>query len=908
MTASPASEAILARFARDVLLATGTSIHVRASEVTDVPAMHAFYDGLSDRSAYFRFFGLRPAHLEGLLHPADGQDVRNRVVLLALLAGTVIGIGEYSRITGRDEVEAAFAVADRHQQEGIATVLVEDLAMIATEAGFTKLVAETMATNDAMLDVFRSVGLRHHSRYESGQVHVELTLTGESLLEDRSDSRDWRAAVASLEPVLRPGHVAVFGGGAAPSAGGAIAAKLAAGFVGRLSVVDPAASDVAIGTVSAVAELDAAPDLAIVAVPGPLVVDAIDECGRAGVKAVVVVAADGTDATRGALDHERAVLDRARRYGMRVVGPDSLGVMSSAAALDATLLRRPLPPGDVAIACQSPAVGVILADEAARRHLGVTHFVSLGSKVDVSGNDLLRFWCDDRATAVVLLHLESIGDPRRFARIARAVAKRMPIVALKSGRSTPAGPADESPAAVLAAGEAAVDALFAHTGVVRATSVDQLLDAGLLLRAVTAPTGRRVGIVGNAGGALVHAADAARARGLVAVELSPALQATVRGFVPGAAATDNPVDLPAATPGGVIGEVVGELGRSGEVDSLVVVNVDVFPHDGSSPLHLDAIDAGVPVVVAAVGGSAVTGTVPVLPTAERAVDAMALAVRRGEWLATGADDTVTVELDDLVPVRLAVRALLPRPPEPGAAGAAAERRWLAPDVSLALLETVGVPLAPWRIARTAAEAGRAARAVGVPCVATATLTATGFAMTSDNAATVIEVASAAAAQRALHRFVEQYGPRLEYVVFQRSAPDGIELLVGGVRDDSLGPLVVVAAGGSEAEVLADRNVVLAPLTSRQATAAVTTLRSFPLFNGFRGRPVVPVAPVAAVVERVGLLLAAFPEIAEVDLDPTVATPDGCEVYGARVAVSPAPLGPLRALRPLRRRTRRSEAG
>lgn len=894
--ASAETTTILARFARDVLLATGTSIRVRPSEPADTPAMQEFYDALSDRSAYFRFFGLRPARLDGLLHPADGQDVGHRVVLLALLAGAVIGIGEYCRVPGRDEVEAAFAVADRHQHEGIATVLVEDLAMIATEAGFAKLVAETLATNDAMLDVFRAVGLRHHSSYESGQVHVELTLAGESLLEDRSDSRDWRAAVASLTPVLAPSHVAVFGGDRddrGPSPAATIVAGLVGRFPGRVSVIGPAAGPVAgAPTARTLADLDATPDLAVVVVPRAAAVGVIDECGRAGVKAAVVIAAGPDETGSDDVDHERRLLERARRYGMRLVGPASLGVMSAGSGLDATVLRHRLRPGDVAIASQSAAVGVIVADQAAARDLGIAHFVSLGAKVDISGNDLLRYWCDDTATAVVLIYMESIGDPRRFARVARAVARRKPVVALKSGRSAPSDPAP-SRVAALAGGDAAVDALFAHTGVVRATSIDQLLDAGVLLRAGAAPRGRRVAVVGNAGGALVHAADAARARGLAVVALSPALRATLAGLVPGAETTANPVRLPAAVAGTTVGRLAGEIGRSGEVDACVVLHVDLAGGDEPEPLHLDVPDVAVPAVVAALGGSVVTGTMPCLPTAERAIDAVALAARRGEWLAATADDAAGVELDDVVSLRHAARQVLPRPLAPGPSPGPGRRRWLAPSTARALLQAVGVPLAPWRTARSAAQASRAARAVGFPCLGTAVLAEPA---PEEPAAVTGVVGSGAAARRAYDDLAARYGSRLDHVVFQQQAQAGVELLIGGVRDDALGPLVVVAAGGADAEVLADRRVVLAPLTAREAAAAVRALRTFPLFAGLRGRPEVPVAPVAAVLERVGLLLTALPEVAEVDLQPTVATPTGCVVSGARVAVSPAPLGPLRALR------------
>ena len=428
---------LLEAFDRDVVAATGRVVRIRPTRADDVPALRRFYDALGERSTYFRFFGLRPALLDEQLHPPGGQDIRQRVVLVAVDDDAVIGVGEYWVVPGGDEAEVAFAVADRHQHEGIATLLLEDLTLLARVAGLRRLVAETLAGNDAMRRVFATVGLTDRTWYESGQVHVELDLAATDLLEDQADGRDWTAAVASIRPLLAPSHIVVIGAGRNPaSPGRAVLDKLTSSFTGRISVVHPAAPTVGgLASVPGVGELDAVPDLAVVAVPALAVNDIVEACGRRGVGAVVVLSAGFADVGGDGLARERRLLDTARRFGMRVLGPNSLGVAVPASGLDATFLVHALEAGSMAIVSQSGGVGVVLAAEAARRGLGVSSFVSMGNKADVSGNDVLRACADDPSTAVIVMHLESIGDPARFARIARTVSRRIPIVALKSGRA-----------------------------------------------------------------------------------------------------------------------------------------------------------------------------------------------------------------------------------------------------------------------------------------------------------------------------------------------------------------------------------------------------------------------------------------------------------------------------------------
>lgn len=888
--AGVAGDTVLATFDRDVLLATGRTVHIRPSRPADAPAVRDFYAHLSDRSRYLRRFGSPPESSDDhQLLP--GNDIYDRVSLLALDDSVVIGIGEYLEVGETADVEVAFAVADSHQHEGVATLLLEDLAVIARAAGFHRLVAETLSGNGPMLTVFRTVGLVEHVWHEQGQVHIEMDLSGEDLLEDRADDRDWTAARTSLRPLFSPAHVVVIGAGRRPtSAGRAVLAELVGSFQGRVSVVHP--TETVIGSVPAVADvaqLDPVPDLAIVVVPAAKVVEVVDECGRAGIPAVVVISAGFAETGGTGVERERELLATARRHGMRLVGPNCLGVVSTGVGLNATFLRRPMVPGSIAIGSQSGGVGIVLAAEAARRQLGVSSFVSLGNKADVSGNDVLRYWADDPETAVILLYLESIGDPLRFARIARAVSRRRPIVALKSGRSEAGERGARSHTAALATDDVAVEALFAYTGVVRAETLDQLLDVGALLAEQPAPAGRRVALVGNTGGPLILAADAAVKNGLEVVELSAHLQQGLRRIVPDAASTSNPVDLLATATPAATGRVLEEIAGSGEVDAVAVVSI-ALDGEATTALHLDWTDPCVPAVGVLLGGLEGAGTMPTYPTPERAMDALGLAAGRGTWLAATSEEQLTASAIDPLRLRREVRQWATTADPATGPGRPA---WLGPAETFALFEHLGVPMARSEIATSARECARAAQRVGFPCVLKAD--AAGLVHKSDEGGVVLGVRSTSAVRRVFGEFTRQFGDRLRHVVVQHQAEPGFEFLIGAVRDPSIGPLVVVSSGGAEAELFGDRRVLLAPVTAARARGALEQLRSYPLLRGFRGRPVVPVEPIVEIIERIGRLMVTVPEVAELDLNPVIATTAGAVAVDARVALAPQVTRPLRAL-------------
>lgn len=879
---------VLARFTRDALLANGRTVRLRPAAPGDVDSLRDFYNGLSDRSAYLRFFGIRPAVLPGQLEHATHQDLHGHVTLVAEDAAGIAGVGEYCATSSPEEVEVAFAVADRHQHEGIATLMLEDLALIAHAAGYRRLVAETLSGNEAMRAVFTTVGLAHRSWNEHGTVHVELDLTDDRLLEDSASARDWQATVRSLRAVFHPRHVAVIGAGRSPSSPGRrILANLIATFTGTVSVIHPTETEVeGLASVRRVGDLDPPPDLVVVAIRAAHVPAVIDECGAAGVSAAVVVSAGFAEAGPEGVALEDELVRAARRHGMRLVGPNCLGVTSASCGLNATFMLHEMKSGGIAVASQSGGVGIAIAAEAETRGVGVSSFVSMGNKADVSGNDLLRAWADDPATSVALLYLESFGDPARFARVARAVSRRKPVIALKAGRSRAGIRGAASHTAALASDDVAVDALFAHTGVMRARTLDQMIDLGVFFDHQPAPRGRRVALIGNAGGPLVLAADAAEAQGLEAPELSRELQRSLRALVPAAAATANPVDLLATVSPDSAAAVIDLVARSGEVDSCLLVSVDIEHrwHDAIGVL-LDALALDIPIVACTMGTTASARRVPSFSSPERAVETLAVATRHGEWLSTPEPERHAAATGPLLEARRAARTHVR-----GGAGR------LGADVTMRLLETAGVPLVEWRYAVGEDDCVKAAAAVGLPCVIKADVA--GLVHKTDEGAVAIGVGDLGAVREMHARFTARFGARLRGVLVQRQAGPGVEFLVGARRDPAIGPLLVVAAGGVDTEILRDRAVLLAPTTALEIAGAVDRLRCAPLLHGHRGRPVVASDALVRVAQLIGDLAVAVPEIAEMELNPVIVSPTGAVAVDARLSLSgPVPMAtPLRGMR------------
>ncbi len=567
-----------------VVLRDGGSLLIRAIRPDDKARLADHFAHLGAESVRHRFFGAKRELTPKELAYFTEVDFKTHVGLVAALVERgeerIVGVGRYCANGARAEV--AFGVADASQGRGIATVLLEHLARIARAHGIEELEAEVLADNAAMLDVFAASGFVVRSSVEQDAVHVVFSTASTDASAAVQLDRDRRASAASVRVFFEPRSVAVVGASRRQgSIGRAILANLVrAGFPGPIYAVNPsaAAAGESIDGVACVASVSGAGgpvDLAIVCVPAAGVEDVIADCARAGARGAVVISSGFAEVSADGRAAQDRLLQLARGAGMRLVGPNCMGVLDTRpnAPLDATFAPTWPPAGNVAMVSQSGALGIAMLDHAASLNLGLSSFVSVGNKADVSSNDLLAYWAADPRTQVIALYLESFGNPRRFARIAPAVAMQKPIVAIKSGRSAAGTRAAASHSAALASLDVGVDALFAQAGVIRTATMEELFDVVALLATQPVPAGPRVGVVTNAGGPGILLADACEAHGLVLPALADDTRARLRELLPAAAAVGNPVDMTASAPPEHFARAIELVGNDPAVDAVVVIYI-----------------------------------------------------------------------------------------------------------------------------------------------------------------------------------------------------------------------------------------------------------------------------------------------------------------------------------------------
>src|SRR6185503_9902714 len=531
-----------------LVLRDGTVASVRIAGAADRDELRRFFRDLSAESRWNRFFTMSEPSQTIIDRWTESPEDGRALTLVACRRhggdDRIIAVASYIGLTDV-AAEVAFAVDDRFQGKGISTLLLERLAAHAASYGFRRFHATTLGDNVAMREVFRDSGFEIRSRSAEGTVDVQLSLT------PTTEGRRRLATAASLRPMLIPRAVAVIGASREPGkmGGRILQALTSGGFLGPVYPVNPSATEIAgRPAFRSARELPADVDLAVIAVPPDAVLPAVDDCAAAGVKALVVITAGFAETGGEGRTRQNALVEKARGYGMRMIGPNCMGLLNMGADVRLNASFSPVFPagGHVALSSQSGALGIAILGLAAQRHMGLSTFVSVGNKADVSGNDLLEYWEEDLQTRVILLYLESFGNPRRFTRIARRVARQKPIVALKAGRTSAGSRAAGSHTAALAARDTAVDALFHQSGVIRAETIDEMFDLAALLDAQPLPAGGRVAVLTNAGGPGILAVDACEAAGLSVAALSAETRARLHTFLPPTASVGNPVDMVAS--------------------------------------------------------------------------------------------------------------------------------------------------------------------------------------------------------------------------------------------------------------------------------------------------------------------------------------------------------------------------
>jgi len=879
----------------DVVLRDGSTVRLRPVQPTDEASLRSFLDGLSAHSRWLRFFGGASVDLQARRAADVDYGDRYGVIATSGADAAIVGHAEYVRIDP-ERAEVAFEIADPMQGRGLGTILLAHLATWAEQNGIRTFEAEVLPHNHRMLGVFRESGFPVELRAQPDAINVEFpTSISESGIE-RFEQRDRIAAEAAVASFLRPGSVAVIGASRERgTVGGEIFHNLLdATFNGPVYPVNPSAPVVqSVPAYPSVSEIPGPVDMAVIAVPGAYVVDVARECAAKGVRALVVVSAGFSETGAEGVHREAELLKVCRDAGMRLVGPNCLGVINTEedVRLNATFAPAFPAAGRVGFLSQSGALGLALIDSADERGVGLSSFVSVGDKADISGNDLLNFWEADDRTAVALLYLESFGNPRRFARIARRVARTKPIVAVKSGRSAAGARATSShTGALVAASDVTVDALFRQSGVIRTETLGELLDVAALLANQPVPAGNRVAVITNSGGPGIMCADACEGEGLEIADLAPGTTEELRSFLPEEAGLANPVDMLATASGGDYARALRAIAADDGVDAIVTIFTPplvTLPADVARSIRDAAAELPRPVPLLAVfisgqgappelrGGSA---HVPSFRYPEDAVRALARAVNYGAWRRRDPGDVPQLaEWREGEAAAVIAEALVRGP------------GWLRPGEVVQLLGCYGLGVPESRLVRSPTAVGDAAHELGGSVVVKAVSPTLLHKTEAGGVQVGLEGrAQATRAAREMSDAVKAAGHRLDGFLVQRQAQAGVELLVGVVSDPVFGPLLACGAGGIAAELLKDVQVRLTPLTTRDAHELLRSLATFPLLEGYRGGPRADLAALEELLLRVSALVEAHPEVVEMDCNPVIATPDGAIVVDARIRLEPAP--------------------
>ncbi|MGW3439926.1 bifunctional acetate--CoA ligase family protein/GNAT family N-acetyltransferase [Streptomyces bacillaris] len=954
----------------DVVLRDGGTARIRPITTDDAERLVSFYEQVSDESKYYRFFAPYPRLSDRDVHRFTHHDYVDRVGLAVTIGGEFIGTVRYDRINeqGRpasapaDEAEVAFLVQDAHQGRGVASALLEHIAAVARERGIRRFAAEVLPANTKMIKVFRDAGYTQQRSFEDGSVHLTLDLepTEKSLAVQRG--REQRAEARSVQRLLAPGSVAVIGTGRTPGGVGRTVLRnlLAAGFTGRTYAVNRAFDE---GTTTldgvpahrSLGEIDERVDLAVIAVPAHRVPEAVADCGEHGVQGLVVLSAGYAERGSAGRELQRELVRQARSYGMRIIGPNAFGIINTAESvrLNASLAPESPARGRIGLFTQSGAIGIALLSGLHRRGAGLSSFISAGNRADVSGNDFLQYSFEDPDTDVALLYLESLGNPRKFTRLARRTAAMKPVVVVKGARHSGTNPPGHA-VPVSRIPDATVSALMRQAGVIRVDTVTEMVDAGLLLADQPLPAGPRVAILGNSESLGLLTYDACLAEGLrprPPVDLTTAASPQDFRDALAEALADGTCDAVIVTAipwvgengnaetgdGEVLAAALRGAAAGGPAKPVAVVHVEIgglaealaAASSTAAPRTRPTTLAGRPAATAS-GASATTGTtsaptttaptptttdttaptgttaptpdtpppaspgrIPAYPAAERAVRAMAEAVKYAQWRRQAATPGKVPEfLDDTIDepgTAALIDTLLGTAPDP-------RGRPLTHDEAGELLGRYGIPVRPTLPAPDPEAAVAAAARLGYP-VALKT-TAPHLRHRADLGGVRLDLTDEEALRRAYGELTDLLGKPAELLpVVQAMAPRGVDTVVRASIDAAAGAILSFGLAGAPSELLGDTAHRLVPATDRDAAELIRSIKAAPVLFGWRGSAPVDTPALEELLLRLSRLVDDHPEVVSVALEPVVVAPQGITVLGASVRLAPPPprgdLGPRR---------------
>ncbi|MBI4863504.1 MAG: GNAT family N-acetyltransferase [Candidatus Riflebacteria bacterium] len=900
-----------------VIMRDGSTASIRIAQPLDRDAISAFFKNLLPEAGRERFFSLAESDREALDILCNPSEPRKQLTLIAsrIVDGTsrIIGLGSYVAVEEAG-AELAMAVGQTFQGMGLGTLLLERLALLAVNHGFVHLLAISHSEASPLLGLFRNSGFELAESSEDGRVRVDLSVVPRQESVARTEMRDRLFTAASLRPFFKPRSVAVVGASREPTAIGyrLLEQVVTHRFRGPVYPVNPKATEILeLKAYPSVKSIPDPVDLAFIVVPPRAILAAIDDCAARGVKALVVITAGFAEQDQEGRRLQQTVVDRVRGYGMRMVGPNCLGLLNADPAVSLNGSFSPVFPasGRVAMYSQCGALGMAVLGHTMRVGLGVSAFVSVGNKADVTGNDLLQYWEEDPGTDVILAYLESLEHPRRFARIARRVSRSKPIVCVKSGRTATGRRAAGSHTAALASSETGTEALFRQAGVVRAETLEEMFDLAGLLATQPLPEGRRLAILTNAGGPAVLCADTGEAGGLILPELSSQTKERLYAFLPSTASVANPVDMIAAAGPSEYERAIQVLLTASEVDSLIVMYVSL----GDEYLNqvLQAIDRGVTkvrkeckahkTVLACIMAGGVSNQplqageekIPTYFFPEAAARALSKVTDYADWRKKPLGVCPSLTGIDPGKAREVCRNALSTRGE----------GWLSAEELRSVLVAFGLPVPQGGVARSADEAAEIARRIGYPVALK--IASTTIVHKTEMGGVRLGIKDEEQVRQAFEETrmaLEQEGRlhEVQGVLVQPMLAGGVEVMVGVTEDPLFGPLIAFGRGGVHVEILGDVVFRVTPLTDVDAQQMVRGIKGFRLLQGYRGHPPADVPALENVLLRISRLVEEVPEIGELDLNPIFALPPGkgCWIADARIRVQAVVAGrPMRYVLP-----------
>ncbi len=894
----------LDRFNRTVALKDGSVLHLRPITPDDENRLMAFFLRLSGRTIYLRYHHVLTDLSREEAHQYSNIDYDNTFAVVGIQGEgedeSIIGVGRYWRLSQPNKAEIAFIVEDPHQRKGIGTHLLELLAAAAREHGIGVFEAEVLPENTDMIDVLQDSGFKQLEKItESHGWRGVYSIAQTPLVEQKSAEREKVASIASIRKFMFPRSIAVLGASNKPGIGNALVKDLIKNeYNGIIYPVNP--KDEVVSSIKAypsVLDIPGQVDLAIVAVAAERIQPLIEECGRKGVKSLVIITAGFSEMGGEGIEREKKLLNTAGAYGMRIIGPNCLGIQNTNPTVNMNASFAPIYPlhGKTAFGSQSGALGGAIISYAIQINLGLSNFVSIGNGADVTGNELLQYWAEDPDTNLILLYLESFGNPRKFARIARETTLKKPVVIVKSGRSAVGARAAASHTGALASDDTATTALIKQTGMLRCNTLEELFDTALLLSNQPIPKGNRVAILTNGGGAGIMAADALAAAGFQLPILSDKARSALKSFLPPKSSYMNPIDTTAAVSPDQYRQALNVILQE-DIDALIIIYIP--PMEFMIELMRGVIREtapsfrakGIPVLANFLGlesrlvvGSKEEGYVPTYVFPESTAHALAKSYEYSERLKRPLGNIPSFKDINKAAAEKVIQDALARTDK--------HPVWLDTGEIVKLFSAYGIKLAQSGVATTAQQAAKMADSIGYP-VALKLFSAT-ISHKTDVGGVMLNLGSAAEVKKAyaqIEQNLEKLSRRSEMqgVTVQKMLTGGVELIVGVTEDKFFGPLIMFGLGGIYTELFKDVDFRIHPLTDYDAHEMLASFKAHKILDGWRGAPPSDTAAIEDVLLRVSALIEDIPEIQDLDLNPLIAMPvgEGCVVADARISVSP----------------------